>query len=211
MKKSIIHVLLVTGILLVGCNNEEEAPVAENDRIVPTSDVSELQIINTYTTEFGTLDTYFSNEEVVDQEKSVEEVTLTIPAVEYGKVTLSEQYSSVYSNLADEEGKITYVKAKLKIDGADALTKEIVFYPYQATLETNTGATTQAESTFSDMVAIQKNNSDARLEGEIYFLIDTDIPIKSVKITALAPFTAKDSTSLSDDLLFDIDLNISPN
>ena len=94
----------------------------------------------------------------------------------------------------------------MKIDApVDELKGNTIFYAYQATVQTNTGHSTQSESTFSDKVSIE-NNDMMQLEGDIYFILSDYEELKSIKITVPAPFNKETYLSISDNLTFTIDL-----
>ena len=119
---------------------------------------------------------------------------------------MTDYYAPNYENITDDEGYVSYIKAHMKIDApVDELPENITFYAYQASIQTNTGHSTQSDSTFSNKVSIQHNEM-MQLEGDIYFILGNQEELQRVTITVPAPFNKTTNLSLGDNLTFKIDL-----
>lgn len=193
--------MLGFSLLLIGCSDDSGEKLVNNE----TSSTQQPVSFNPYTNELGQFE-IIAKKEQLDLTETADDISLTIQSVEQGKVKLSDYYAPTYENMVDDEGYVPYIKAHMKIDApVDELKENTIFYAYQATVQTNTGHSTQSESTFSDKVSIE-NNDMMQLEGDIYFILSNHEELKSIKITVPAPFNKATHLSISDNLTFTIDL-----
>ena len=200
MNRLIFSLLLAFSLLLTGCSDDSEETVNNE-----TGSTQQVVSFDPYTNEFGQFEVTTKKEQL-DIEEKIDDISLTIQSIEQGKVKFSENYASTYNNLADDKGYVSYIKARMKIDApVDELIENIIFYTYQASIQTNTGYSTQSDSTFSDKVSIQ-NNEMMQLEGDIYFILGNQEELQRVTITVPAPFNKTTNLSLGDNLTFKIDL-----
>jgi len=193
--------MLGVSLLLIGCSDDNgEKPVSNG-----TSGTQQPVSYDPYTNEFGQFE-IISRREQLELTEAANDISLQIDSIELGKVKFSDDYASTYANMTDDEGYVSYIKAHMKIDApVDELKENTVFYAYQASIQTNTGHSTQSDSTFSDKVSIQ-NNEMPQLDGDIYFLLSDYDELESVTITVPAPFDKETNLSISDNLTFTIDL-----
>lgn len=201
MKKLIFPFVIGAALLVTGCN--EEKVVKDNPSNVPAQS-EELTIIKTYDAELGKLEAYYLNDEI-DEAHEENDIGLTITSVEYGKVLVNETHRSTYENLADADGKNTYIKVGVELNAEkDAYEKdEITFYIDQAAIDLE-GKEVAADSTYSDDVYISGGKVKEMDKGYLYFIVDASMPFTSLKLNVPAPF--KDGLSISEDYHYKIKL-----
>ena len=193
--------MLGFSLLLIGCSDDSGEKLVNNE----TGGTQHPVSYDPYTNEFGQFK-IIAKKELLELTETVDDISLAIESIEQGKVKFSDVYASAYANMVDDEGYVPYIKAHMKIDApVDELKENTIFYAYQATVQTNTGHSTQSESTFSDKVSIQ-NNDMMQLEGDIYFILSNHEELQSINITVPAPFDKETHLSISDNLTFTIDL-----
>lgn len=201
MNKLVCSLMLGLSLLLIGCSDNSEEKLANDE----TTEAQQPVSYDPYTNEFGQFE-IIAKKEQLELTETGSDISLTIQSIEQGKVKLSDYYASTYENMTDDEGYVPYIKAHMKIEAPiDELKENTIFYAYQASILTDTGHSTQSESTFSDKVSIQ-NNEMMQLEGDIYFIISDHEELQSVTITVPAPFDKETNLSMSDNLTFKIDL-----
>lgn len=201
MNKLIFPFVIGAALLVTGCN--EEKVVKDNPSNVPAQS-EELTIIKTYDAELGKLEAYYLNDEI-DEAHEENDIGLTITSVEYGKVLVNEAHRSTYENLADADGKNTYIKVGVELNAEkDAYEKdEITFYIDQAAIDLE-GKEVAADSTYSDDVSINGGKVKEMDKGYLYFIVDASMPFTSLKLNVPAPF--KDGLSISEDYHYKIEL-----
>ena len=193
--------MLGLSLLLIGCSDDSEEKLA-NDK---TNETQQPVSYDPYTNDFGQFE-ITAKKEQLELTETASDISLTIQSIEQGKVKLSDYYAPTYENMANNEGYVPYIKAHMKIDAPiDELKENTIFYAYQASILTDTGHSTQSESTFSDKVSIE-NNDVMQLEGDIYFILSNHEELESITITVPAPFDKETNLSVSDNLTFKIDL-----
>lgn len=210
--KNLLFILLGSLLLVSGCSDQDEE--TNNETVVDIENTNNneasqnttvevtLKVIKQYSEEFGDLEAYYINENI-DETHSEADIDLTIQSVEYGKVLLNEQYRNNYENLADSDGKVTYVKVGMDISGEEAQLANHTFFAYQGEITLANGETAYADSTFSDLVSL---SNELPTSGYVYFFVKADIPIEQLTFTAPAPFKNSDSLSISDPYEIDVEL-----
>lgn len=201
MKKIIFPLVFGAALLVMGCNEKKDV---ENNSSNVTVQSEELTIVKTYDTELGNLEAYYLND-AIDETHEENDIGLTIMSVEYGKVLVNETHRSTYENLADADGKNTYIKVGVELNAEkDAYEKdEITFYIDQAAIDVQ-GKEVAADSTYSDKVSISSGKVKEMDKGYLYFIVDESMPFTSLKLNVPAPF--KDGLSISEDYHYKIEL-----
>lgn len=201
MKKIIFPLVIGAAFLVTGCNEKKDV---ENNSSNVTAQSEELTIVKTYDTELGSLEAYYLNDEI---EETHEEngIGLTITSVEYGKVLVNEVHRSTYENLADVDGKNTYIKVGVELNAEkDAYEKdEITFYINQAAIDVQ-GKEVAADSTYSENISISDGKVKEMDKGYLYFIVDASMPFTSLLLNVPAPF--KDGLSISENYEYKIEL-----
>lgn len=201
LKKIIFPLVFGAALLVTGCNEKKDV---ENNSSNVTVQSEELTIVKTYDTELGNLEAYYLNDEI---EETHEEngIGLTITSVEYGKVLVNESNRSTYEELADADGKNTYIKVGVELNAEkDAYEKdEITFYIDHATVDVQ-GKEVAADTTYSDKVSISGGKVKDMDKGYLYFLVDASMPFTSLLLNVPAPF--KDGLSISENYQYKIEL-----
>lgn len=207
----IFPILLGATIFVYGCSDDQNVDSVDKDGATEqqTNSTSqqqeELEIVKTYEDDLGQLEAYYVNEEI--EEKTGEQgVDLTVKYVEYGKVYVNDVNRNTYENMADADGKNTYIKVGIQISGDYEKFSDLTFFADQSSIETNKGKSVHADSTYSDRVAINAEVVSEPIEGYLYFLIDDQMPFESIKLTAPAPFKRADGLSISEDYVIKINL-----
>lgn len=201
MNKLVFSLILGLSLLVTGCSDNSGEKIVNNEAGSTQQPVS----FDPYTNEFGQFEVTTKIEQLEVTEKA-DDISLTIQSIEQGKVKLTDYYAPNYEKITDDEGYVSYIKAHMKIDApVDELPENITFYAYQASIQTNTGHSTQSDSTFSNKVSIQHNEM-MQLEGDIYFILVDDKDLESITINVPAPFDKTTNLSIGDNLTFTIDL-----
>lgn len=209
MKKIISSVIFSAILLAYGCSSgDKDKKVEQPTNAVQDSNepaTEKLEVIKQYEGEIGEIEAYYINDKL-EQSTGEQDIDLTINYVEYGKVFVDKTYRSTYENLADEEGKNTYIKIGLEITGDASQFAKHTFYADQSSIKMEGIRDTAADSTFSDDVAISSDMKSPPISGYLYFLIDHEMPINEFQLIAPAPFSNENSLSITDNYVFDIKL-----
>lgn len=205
MKNLIFPLLLVA--FAYGCNDEDASTTNDSNidqSILIETHTTPLTILKTYDEEIGQLEAYYINEQLTET-TGEEDIHITVTSVEYGKVLIKEENRGIYEDIVDADGKNTYIKIGITIDGNFDHFKDKTFFAYQSELEIME-IITQADSTYSDQVKFEGEAVSVPLQGFLYFITDAALPIEKAKLITPAPFHNRDGLSIS--LPYEIDLNL---
>lgn len=206
MKKVHFINLMVAGLLLASCGDEESSTEADhnsNSNVqVQPKDTSSTKIttglfskvIESYENEHGTFEVLYRKDNLGLRE-TYEDFGLRVSTVEYGMFSVSDAYD-YYPDLEDDEGKIGYVKLKMAMDLPASIDPAVLFFPDRSVLTiTQDIPPLTSDNNFADNVAVNLGEVVVE-EGDLFYLLSPNDrekldQVKSFTLSTMAPFTTK--------------------